>query len=245
VRQVLAADPVVPADLLALALRRDSARPFLTWYQPATGARVELSVLTFATWVAKTCGLLTDELDVTPDDVVAIRLPAHWLGPVWAQSVWTVGARLRLPGDDGDEVARVVVRDAEEPAEQDAQARDLVVVRTAPLGGPAGTAAPSGALDYGREVPGQPDRFAPLGPPGPAVLDDDLLEQARHRARAAGPRARTLVVGERFDRDVLLDALLVPLLLDGSAVLVHGSPGPDGLTAIAAAERVEVTTGRS
>jgi uncharacterized protein (TIGR03089 family) len=237
--------PVLPADLLAAAQRRDPARPLLTWYQPATGARVELSVVTFATWVAKTCGLLTDDLDVTPGEPVEVRLPAHWLGPVWAQAVWTVGARLLLPGQVGNGPPSVLVRDADEPDGGEDQARELVVVRTAPLGGPAGALTPAGSWDYGREVPGQPDRFAPLVAPPPDPVPPDLTAAARGRVDERGPGRRTLVVAERLDRLVVLEALLVPLLGDGSAVLVHGSPGPEELTSIARAERVEVTTGRS
>lgn len=237
--------PVLPADLLAAAQRRDPARPLLTWYQPATGARVELSVVTFATWVAKTCGLLTDELDLAPGDVVEVRLPAHWLGPVWAQAVWTVGGRLRLPSDAAGGPARVVVRAAGEPGGEQGASDELVVVSTAPLGGPAGALTPPGALDYGREVPGQPDRFVPLAPPPPDPVPPELAAAARARVDERGRGRRALVLAERLDRQVVLEALLVPLLGDGSAVLVHGAAEPDAVAAIAAAERVDLTTGRS
>ena len=39
------------------------ARPLVTFYDDATGERVELSVATYANWVAKTAGLAQDELD--------------------------------------------------------------------------------------------------------------------------------------------------------------------------------------
>ena len=51
-----------PADLLRSALAADPARPLVTFYDDATGERVELSVATFANWVAKTANLLQDEL---------------------------------------------------------------------------------------------------------------------------------------------------------------------------------------
>jgi hypothetical protein len=53
------------------------------------------------------------------------------------------------------------------------------------------------------------------------------------------------VVAERLDRQVVLEALLVPLIGDGSVVLVHGPVERDVLAAIATAERVDLTTGRS
>ena len=43
-----------PADLLRSALAADPGRPLVTFYDDATGERVELSVATFANWVAKT-----------------------------------------------------------------------------------------------------------------------------------------------------------------------------------------------
>jgi uncharacterized protein (TIGR03089 family) len=238
--------PPSPAHLLDAALRADPARPLLTWYRPGDGARVELSVVTFATWVAKTSALLAEELDVEAGDVVAVDLPAHWLGPVWAQSVWTLGAVLDLGGDAPDAVVRVGAEggtgsDAGTPA----GAAIRVVVGTGPLGGPARTALPPGALDYGREVPGQPDRYAPPVPAGPDVLPPDVAAQATLRAQARGPGARVLVVAARLDVDVVLDALLVPLLTGGSAVVVQGPADAAALAAIAAAERVTLTTGRS
>ena len=47
---------------LAGQLRTDAARPLVTFYDDATGERVELSVTTYANWVAKTAGLVQDEL---------------------------------------------------------------------------------------------------------------------------------------------------------------------------------------
>ena len=45
---------LTPAGLLADALRADPGRPLITFYDDATGERVELSVATFGNWVAKT-----------------------------------------------------------------------------------------------------------------------------------------------------------------------------------------------
>ena len=57
--RVTASTPLAgPPQLLDEALRRDPARPLLTFYDDATGERTELSVATFANWVAKTANLL-------------------------------------------------------------------------------------------------------------------------------------------------------------------------------------------
>jgi uncharacterized protein (TIGR03089 family) len=209
--------------LLAAALRRDSARPLLTWYGPG-GARVELSVATVANWVAKTAGLLTDELACEPGDVVALQLPAHWLAPVWALATWTAGCRLAFGAEPSAAVTVVT-------AVPQASSGTLVVVGTGPFGGPAPHPVPPGACDYGREVLAQPDRYVG-GPPAP--LPDDALTAATQRAATLPPRARLLVPAERFEAATMVDSVLVPLLLDGSAVLVQG---PHDREAIAAAEK--------
>jgi hypothetical protein len=48
------------SEVLAAQLRRDPGRPLVTFYDHATDERVELSVTTYANWVAKASGLLTD-----------------------------------------------------------------------------------------------------------------------------------------------------------------------------------------
>lgn len=221
-----------PTLLLADALRTDPARPFVTYYD-ADGARVELSVATFDTWVAKTAGLLVDDLGVDPDEVVSVVLPAHWLGLVWVQAVWTVGARVALAPH---EAAVVAVRT---PDDVPPAAAELVVVRTDPLGGPAGAATPTGATDYGREVLGQPDRFSRAAPTSDPLLASLLAED---EGRAAG--SRLLVPAEDLTAGVVRMALLVPLRCGGSSVLVRGRADPDRLAAIGAEERA-LTTGPS
>lgn len=98
-----------PADDLADELRRDGARPFLTWYDDADGSRVELSVATTANWVAKIANWLVDEADVEPGGVVSLGAARHWLAPLCALAAWSVGAQLGdaagllVPeGDPGD-----------------------------------------------------------------------------------------------------------------------------------------------
>lgn len=202
-------------ELLARRLRTESARPLLTYYDLAAGGRVELSVATFDNWVAKTCGLLTDELAVEPGDSVSVVLPAHWLGMVWAMAVWTVGGHLSLePRDD----AAVSVGAVGEPVPTTGE---VVVVSVLPLGGPAGAAAEPGALDYGREVLGFPDVFGPATP-----SDDPLLADMMHGVDASSSGRRRLVVADRLDAGTVQRGLLGALAADGSTVLVRPAPGP-------------------
>src|SRR5690606_26629645 len=64
-----------PAGVLAELLSRDPSRPLYTFYDDATGERVELSVKSFENWVAKTANLLQDGLGTEPGDRIAVMLP--------------------------------------------------------------------------------------------------------------------------------------------------------------------------
>jgi len=244
-----------PADLLSRAKHRDPTRPLVTYYDLDAGGRVELSVATVDNWVAKTAGLLSDELGVADGDVVDVDLPAHWLGLVVLQAAWTLGASVAVPGADGARAgaqraeAAVRVRAADEVGTQAAGTSSgdgLVVTSTRPLGGPAGIPLPPGAVDLGRDVLGYPDALAVPAVPSP----DPLLSAAS--LPPSEPGARRLVVASRLDASVATDALLVPLRDDGSIVLVRTTRAvpqdeatlPPDIAAIAADERARVTTGR-
>jgi uncharacterized protein (TIGR03089 family) len=247
-----------PADLLARAKRRDPSRPLITYYDLDAGGRTELSVGTVDNWVAKTAGLLSDELDVVDGDVVDVDLPAHWLGLVVLQAAWTVGATVALPASPAGRgpgavgatsPATVRVRAADEVGSRQADStaeNGLVVTSTRPLGGPVGASLPPGAVDLGRDALGYPDLLAV-----PAVPSQDPLLTAT-AVPPGEPGARRLVVASRTDAWVATHALLVPLRDGGSVVLVrstrtvlgdHTTPSPD-VAAIAADERAEITRGR-
>src|SRR3954447_4422432 len=95
------------ADLLATNLRSDPGRPLLTFYDESTGERVELSVTTYANWVAKTASLLVEEHDLERGDVLLVDLPTHWLGPVFLGAAWTAGLAVGFPGTSADPAAVV------------------------------------------------------------------------------------------------------------------------------------------
>jgi hypothetical protein len=87
---------VTIGELLARELRRDGARPFLTWYDDATGDRVELSVATTANWAAKIANFVVDELDVRPGDEVTVDPALHWTTAVVLLGSWVAGAHVRF-----------------------------------------------------------------------------------------------------------------------------------------------------
>ena len=90
-----------PPDLLTRELRRDGSRPFITYYDPTTGGRIELSVTTTANWVAKTAGYLGDELGIEPDDTVSFDPQLHWETAVLLLAAWSVGATVDLGATAG------------------------------------------------------------------------------------------------------------------------------------------------
>ena len=93
---------MTPADLLAAYLRRDGTRPFLTWYDDATGERVELSVATTANWAAKAANHLVDELGLDVGDVVGLEPSGHWTSVVAVLGAWTAGVAVQLPAAAAD-----------------------------------------------------------------------------------------------------------------------------------------------
>ena len=223
-------------DLLDAALARDGARPFLTWYDDATGERLELSVTTFAVWVAKTSWLLADAYGLGAGDAVRVDLPRHWLGAVWAVASWRLGCTVTVD-PRGD--AAVLVRGPAEPLPPVPD--DVVALSLRPLGAPFPPGAlPAGAVDYAVEVPAYPDRLPPAVP-----VDAAPVARARDLAAAwgLGPGGR-LLVAEPLDRvDDLLAATLVPLVVDGSVVLC--APAGAAADGRAGAERVTASAGPS
>lgn len=219
--------PRTPADLLARALADDPARPLLTAYDDDTGERTELSVLTFANWVAKTANLLRDDLAVPPGARIAVRLPLHWQAAVWLQAAWALGLAVDL-----DVAGQVDVAVVEHPA---AGLAPMTADEVVSLGlGPMGLARPGvvpaypGALDYDREIHGHGDRFIADAAPDPAAPalhagGRDVSATALVGAALGSPPVaaggRLLVTEPLRTVESVLGALLVPLATGTTAVL--------------------------
>jgi uncharacterized protein (TIGR03089 family) len=236
---------LTPAGLLTAALAADPASPLLTYYDDVDGARVELSVATFANWVAKTANLLVHGLDRSAGDRAVLLLPLHWLSAVAAMGCWTAG--LAVTGSGSGEVAFAAPDRLREARSTGAE--EVVAVSLRPLGGPLG-AVPIGITDYGAEVLGYGDSFSasvPLDPAAPA-LDGLSGAQLVDAARAAASRwglgagDRVLSVLPYDTLDGWLVGLLAPLVAGGGVVLCqHLDVG--GLAHKAATERVTAAAG--
>src|SRR5690349_5464694 len=77
------------ADLLAEW--PDPSRPFVTYYDAASGERVELSGTTTRNWVMKAANLLVEEADAEVGIRVMPTMPSHWMRIVWLLATWAVG----------------------------------------------------------------------------------------------------------------------------------------------------------
>jgi uncharacterized protein (TIGR03089 family) len=251
-----------PADLLRSALAADAARPLVTFYDDATGERVELSVATLANWVAKTANLLRDELSAEPGDRLALLLPAHWQTAVWLLACSSTGVVAELPADPADSgpaasaasAADLVVSGPDSLEAARACGGERVALSLRPLGGRF-PRPPEGFTDYAVEVPGQGDHFAPYSPVDPdapaLVVGGEELTGAqvvgRARADAAarglGPGSRLLSGLPYGTWEGVSAGLFAPLAAGGSVVLCRhlGRLGAAGLEERTRSERVTHT----
>jgi uncharacterized protein (TIGR03089 family) len=248
------------AERLAAELRREPGRPFLTWYDEGTGERVELSVATYANWVAKTASLLVEEHDLERGDVLLVDLPTHWLGPVFLGAAWTAGLPVAFPSSDAAPSA--VVCGPAGLSRWAPRAADVAVLACSllPLGVRFAEPLPPGVHDVGVEVWGQPDAFTAYDPPGDddvALVDGPVTHRGLFTDNSAsaaagsphlGSSAAAGSLGTATGGDRLLStanpasppgvaALAQPLATSGSLVVVTGAD-PARLDAIAEAERV-------
>ncbi|MBY8887788.1 TIGR03089 family protein [Streptomyces sp. PTM05] len=242
-----------PADLLRSALATDPARPLLTFYDDATGERVELSVATLANWVAKTANLLQDELSAQPGDRVALLLPAHWQTAAWLLACFSAGV-VAAPGGEAA-AADVVVSGPDTLERALACPGERMALALKPLGARF-PQPPQGFADYAVEVPSQGDRFVPYTPVDPhapaLVLPDGTeltgaevtaraLDSARESGFSAGSRVLSALSYDTWEG--LAAGLLAPLVAGGSVVLCRhvGELSPEALERRREAERVTHT----
>ena len=196
------------ATILSGLLKEDPGRPLVTFYDHASGERTELSVATYANWVAKTASLLSEEYDLERGQAIRLDLPVHWLGPVLLGAAWSVGLVV-TEADDAD----VYVCGPDTLASWAHRADDAVVIATAlnALGRPFDQPVPAGVHDLGVEVWSQPDSFAAFDPPGP----------------------HDLAVGGATHAELWEAAAAGSLLSDGGRLLSEANPAsPSGLSSI-------------
>ncbi len=227
-----------PETLFERRLAADPGGPLLTFYDDATGERIELSTKNAGNWVAKTYFLLTDGLGLGPGDTAYVGLPLHWLAAPILWGCWFAGLEVVSTPS-----ASVAFADAGTLAGLSAPpADDVYAVSLLSMARP--DTPPAGAEDYATSVRPMPDAWSgvrPLAGPYDVALNGlqrvDLVLAASAAVGALGlePGGRLLWSGEPD----WVSTLLAPISLGGSTVLVRNAD-PAGLVAKAAAERVTV-----
>lgn len=216
-------------DILATQLRADAARPLVTFYDDATGERIELSVVTYSNWVSKTAGLVQDDLDVERGGLVLLDLPTHWLGAVWLGAAWTGGLCVTTDRTLRTEADLVVCGPGGVQEYADLAAdRPVVGISLRPLGGRFADALPGGVTDYAAVVLAQPDTFVSHDPPTSGDLawrdGGGLLTQEQLFASVGGDpvveRSGRLLTDVNPCAREGVRTLLSPLLQDASTVWV-------------------------
>jgi uncharacterized protein (TIGR03089 family) len=202
-------------------LAADAVGPRITYYDDASGERIELSAVTLANWAAKTGNLLRDELGAGPDSRVAILLPAHWQTAAVLFGVWWIGAEAILDGP-----ADLALCTAERLDEADALAAggEVAVLSLDPFGRPAPD-LPIGVTDYATAVRVHGDQIVAERHPGAALAGrsvDEILADCQSSAAARGLTSKDRVLSSASwpGHTELIDGLLAIMSVGGSLVQV-------------------------
>ena len=193
-------------------LLKPGPQPLITYYDVATGERVELSSATMANWVAKVANFLTDDCEAERGTRLRLALPSHWLRFVWLLGAWRIGvvvtdcdADIALTGPD---------LQADEPVKLATSLRPL---------GARFVDEPTGFVDIGIAVPASGDIFIDLDPPETSDVALDLagLVLSHGDLLATESRADRLALEpQNLTEDAR--ALVAALRGGGSLVIVSG-----------------------
>ncbi|GAB6900994.1 TIGR03089 family protein [Kineosporia succinea] len=216
------------SSLISELLATDPGRPRVTWYGP-DHERVEFSAKTLGNWVAKTAGLLVEELDCHPGSVVGIQLPVHWRSVTWLLAAWEVGVHAVVfdetadPRQATDMAFDVLVTDRPSSPPPGSIEAELVVVALPALATRWTGDVPPGAIDAAAEIRLQPDVFTPYARP---TADTPALTTAAGTLTYGGLFAQeTPEPGTRLLTGAgpshAIEAYLAPLRAGGSVVLHH------------------------
>jgi uncharacterized protein (TIGR03089 family) len=218
------------AAILEPMLRADPVGPRITYYDDATGERIELSAVTLANWAAKTGNLLRDELGAGPGSRVAILLPAHWQTAAVLFGVWWIGAEAVLDG--AADVALCTVERLDE-ADGAVAGGEVAVLSLDPFGRPVPD-LPLGVTDYATAVRVHGDQIVPERNPGAALAGrsaDEILAECQSSAAARGltHNDRVLSTASWTNAADLVDGLLSILAVGASLVQVANPAEPGAL----------------
>ncbi|EFD48898.1 conserved hypothetical protein [Mycobacterium tuberculosis T17] len=223
-------------------LRADPVGPRITYYDDATGERIELSAVTLANWAAKTGNLLRDEMLALYGNNSPVGLHFQHTAAVLF-GVWWIGAQAILD----DSPADVALCTADRLAEADAVvnsaavAGEVAVLSLDPFGRPA-TGLPVGVTDYATAVRVHGDQIVPEHNPGPVLAGRSVEQILRDCAASAAARGltaadRVLSTASWAGPDELVDGLLA-ILAAGASLVQVANPDPAMLQRRIATEKV-------
>ncbi|WP_264022189.1 TIGR03089 family protein [Mycolicibacterium pyrenivorans] len=217
----------VSSAILDPLMAANPAGPRITYYDDATGERIELSTATLANWAAKTANLLRDEMGAGPGSRVAVLLPAHWQTAAVLFGIWWIGCEVVLDGSQAD----VALCTAERLDDADATGAGEVAVLSLDAFGKPVPDLPVGVTDYATSVRVHGDQIVPERTPGDA-LDGrsaaDVLAAAQASADSQGLTAadRVMSTAGWDTADDVIDHLLAVYVVGASLVQV-ANPDPD------------------
>ena len=203
--------------------------PRITYYDDATGERIELSTVTLANWAAKTGNLLRDELGAGPGSRIAVLLPAHWQTLGVILGIWYIGAEVVVGQGDCD-MAFCTATQLDEADAAVGQGGEVVALSLDALGRPIDD-LPFGVTDYATSVRVHGDQIIPERQPGPALNGSSVAETlsaATTSATSLGLTASSRVASTKpwDSAEALIDDVLSVLVAGASLVQVaHPDPG--------------------
>lgn len=219
--------------------RVDAAdRPLLTYYDDATGERVDLTAAELGGWAARTASLLRDGCRMAAGDRAAVLLPPHWQTAAVLLGAWSLGiavsyrpwATAGLPATGpgaGDPFDAVFVsgQRLDSWLEEVPPATHRFVLHL-DRGGTAPSGTPAGYRDYLTEVRRYPDdipAYAAVRDTDPASPDGTTYQEWEALARGLATTMdlhagdRLLVDATRNEQPVAW--LLAPLTASATVVL--------------------------
>jgi uncharacterized protein (TIGR03089 family) len=222
-------------------LRADPVGPRITYYDDASGERIELSAVTLANWAAKTGNLLRDELGAGPSSRVAILLPAHWQTAAVLFGVWWIGAEAVLDASGPADLALCTAERLDE-ADSRVEPGGEVAVLSLDAFGRSAPDLPIGVTDYATAVRVHGDQIVAERHPGPALAGrsvDEVLADCENSATARGltPKDRVLSSASWSGPAELVDGLLAIMAVGASLVQV-ANPNPAALQRRVETEKV-------
>lgn len=224
-------NPLVQA--LTQRCQRNGAAPLLTWYEPSTGARTELSGRTFANWVDKTVNLLAE---LEPSGPIAgeitLHHPGHWMSLIWPMAAWQFGAGYLAGPATGE--SDLVIVGPESPTARPGVTTLACSLHPLGLGLPG---LPPGVIDFSTEALAQPDaHFSnPVSAEATAWLGSGN-SRSHAETGAVQPSAARRLVRPGDGWETFAAALAAPLLGGGSSVIVTGPASPAQLEQIGGSE---------